>query len=304
MKKLIYIFCLFLISCSNNVEEKVSINKLDENGIEVEIVNVDSAHFTKLLDGKNDLNEKYFTKSELNKFREKNIDANQVYRYIEEAKNGDVNAINSLSYVYYLLEDSKKLKEILELGLKNNVKEAIFNLALLELGEQNYEKALSYFDKLPKDYKKKEIENLKSVIYLNIASIALKNNDYDKGVVNLINAYNLGFKELDYEIANIYRIKGDEGNLIKWLTISSNAQNINAKKDLSEIYYHSGQIEKSLKLFEELYILGEIEYARMLYFVNYRLLNNREALKWYRISRVLGIVERNLELEKLKGFYN
>ncbi|ACZ00883.1 tetratricopeptide repeat protein [Streptobacillus moniliformis] len=304
MKKLIYIFCLFLISCSNNVEEKVSINKLDENGIEVEIVNVDSAHFTKLLDGKNDLNEKYFTKSELNKFREKNIDANQVYRYIEEAKNGDVNAINSLSYVYYLLEDSKKLKEILELGLKNNVKEAIFNLALLELGEQNYEKVLSYFDKLPKDYKKKEIENLKSVIYLNIASIALKNNDYDKGVVNLINAYNLGFKELDYEIANIYRIKGDEGNLIKWLTISSNAQNINAKKDLSEIYYHSGQIEKSLKLFEELYILGEIEYARMLYFVNYRLLNNREALKWYRISRVLGIVERNLELEKLKGFYN
>lgn len=304
MKKLIYIFCLFLISCSNNVEEKVSINKLDEKGIEVEIVNVDSAHFTKLLDGKNDLNEKYFTKSELNKFREKNIDANQVYRYIEEAKNGDVNAINSLSYVYYLLEDSKKLKEILELGLKNNVKEAIFNLALLELGEQNYEKVLSYFDKLPKDYKKKEIENLKSVIYLNIASIALKNNDYDKGVVNLINAYNLGFKELDYEIANIYRIKGDEGNLIKWLTISSNAQNINAKKDLSEIYYHSGQIEKSLKLFEELYILGEIEYARMLYFVNYRLLNNREALKWYRISRVLGIVERNLELEKLKGFYN
>uniref|UniRef100_UPI000AECEBC0 hypothetical protein n=1 Tax=Streptobacillus moniliformis TaxID=34105 RepID=UPI000AECEBC0 len=75
--------CLFLISCSNNVEEKVSINKLDENGIEVEIVNVDSAHFTKLLDGKNDLNEKYFTKSELNKFREKNIDANQVYRYID-----------------------------------------------------------------------------------------------------------------------------------------------------------------------------------------------------------------------------
>ncbi|WP_066899254.1 tetratricopeptide repeat protein [Streptobacillus notomytis] len=304
MKKLIYFLCIFLISCSKNVQEKVSVDKLDENGIEVEIVSVDSAHFTKILDSKNNINNMHFTRNELNKFNDKNIDANQVYRYIKEAKNGDANAINSLSYIYYLLEDNVKLKEILELGLKNNVKEAIFNLALLELGRGNYEKALLHFNKLPKNYKKKEIESFKIAIYLNIASIALKNKDYDKGALNLINAYNLEFKELDYEIANVYRTKGDEENLIKWLIIASNNKNINAKKDLAEIYYHNDQIYKALKLFEELYMVGEIEYARMLYFVNYRLLNNKEALKWYKISRSLGIVERNLELEKLKGFYN
>ncbi|CAM3070347.1 tetratricopeptide repeat protein [Streptobacillus ratti] len=304
MKKLIYIFFIFLIACSNNVEENVTVNELDENGIEVEIVSVDSARLTKLLDNKNDSNDNYFTKKELNEFKDKNIDANQVYRYIEEAKNGDANAINSLSYVYYLIGDDAKLEEMLKLGLKNNVKEAIFNLALLELGKNNFENVLSYFDKLPKDYKKKEIENFKSVIYLNIASIALKDKNYDKGVLNLINAYNLEFKELDYEIANVYRTMGDQENLIKWLIISSNNKNINAKKDLAEVYYHSDQIDKALKIFEELYSLGEIEYARMLYFVNYRLLNNRQALKWYNISRSLGIVEMNLELEKLKGFYN
>ncbi|CAM3086837.1 hypothetical protein STFE110948_01595 [Streptobacillus felis] len=304
MKKTILLLSLLLFSCSNKSEDIINQLETDKNGIEVEIVSVDSAHLSKLLDSKNEEIAKFFSETDLKKFDEKNIDANQVLIYIEEAKNGDANAINSLSYIYFLLGDNSKLKEILELGLKNNVKEAVFNLALLEMEAKHFDKALSYFERLPKDYKPKEIENIKKNIYLNIASIALKDENYDDAVSSLIKVYEMGKKELDYEIANIYRLKGDKANLEKWLVVSSKAKNINAKKDLAEIYYHRGEIEKSLKLFEELYYLGEIEFARMLYFVNLQLLNNNEALKWYKVSRSLGIVEKNNEMEKLKGFYN
>ncbi|WP_156299626.1 tetratricopeptide repeat protein [Streptobacillus canis] len=305
MKKMIFILSLILISCSKNEPENNDVKVMDPNGIEVEIVSVDSAHLTKILDGNlDDKNNKFFSEAELKKFNEKNIDANQLLKYIDEAENGDPNAINSLSYIYYLLGENDKLKEVLELGLKYNVKEAIFNLALLEMENKNFEKAIICFEKLPSDYKKSEIENFKSGIYLNTASIALKRNDYDKGLSNLIKAYNMGIKELDYEIANIYRIKGDEDNLVKWLKISSESKNIEAKKSLAEIYYFKGDLTGALKLYHEIYQAGEVDYAQHLYFAYLKLLNNQEALKWYKISRNLGLVDKNPELEKLKGFYN
>lgn len=293
MKK-IYLLCLLSIFSCYNFQKDVDNDTNNEKNIEIII---DSKGFNV-----KEEDTSMFTTEEIEKFKKNNIDIREVKKYINLSKEGNPKAINLLSYVYHITADKVKLKEILEIGVRNNVKEAIYNLALVELDARNYNKALTYFDKLPKDYKQNEIKNLKIEIYIELATQNLNKKNYDEVIKNLIKAYNLDFKELDYEIYKLYKDKNDKDNEIKWLKLSSSRGNKDAILELAQFYYDQGDYNKSIEIYQKLYNNGEVKFAKNIFEGYLKLSDNNEIVKWYDISRDLNLIDEVIEVEKLKLF--
>lgn len=298
MKKiLVLIFMLLIFSCE---KEDVSVNYNDENEEKIEIV-VEKNNISSLI--LDDEDNSMFTEEEIKGFKEKNIDISQVKKNILLSNQGDAEAINLLSYIYYITENKVRLKEILELGNKYNVKEAIYNLALVELENRRLNKALIYLNKLPKDYKIDEVKNIKSSIYYQLGVESLSKNNDNFAIKYFKEAYNLGIKELDYEISNIYRKNNDIENLIFWLEKASSRKDRNSMLELANIYLEKGEIRKTIEIYIELYNLGEIYLAENIFELYYKILDNKETIKWYDISKQLGLISEISEIEKLKSLY-
>lgn len=196
-----------------------------------------------------------------------------------------------------------KLQGVLELGLKYNIKEAIFNLALLEMVNFNYDKSLTYLDKLPHGYKSKEVNNLKQEIYIDSAIHNLRKNQNYKAIENFKKAYNLGATDLDYEIYKLYNKLGNKKNALYWLEVSSKNGKDSILKELAAMYSSLEMTDKAISTYIKIYESGDIEVAKNLYYENFKVLNTKESLKWYKISRNLGLVDINLELENLNELY-
>lgn len=304
MRKYIYILSTFLfLSCFNQISKIEKIEDSSAEDIEVEIVKKKSSYLNNVLIFKNsDLKEK-FSEYELKEFKTNNISPTEVLKLIKKSDEGDIEAIKSLSYIYYLIQDNVKLREVLEMGSKLGDLDSIFNLILLEIEDFNYDEALNLISKLPKRYKENEINNIKIEIYLDKATQGLRKKNNDEVLVNLIKAYNLGQKELDYEIAKIYRIKKDTLNMLKWLNISANRNNVVAIKELAIIYSKMNDTKNSIKFYTILYNNGDVEYAKNIFNEYTKTLDNKNIIKWYNISKKLGLIKENSEIEKLIELY-
>ncbi len=304
MRKYIYILSTFLfLSCFNQVSKIEKVENSSAEDIEVEIVKKKSSYLNNNLILQNNNLKENFSEYELNEFKAMNISPTEVLKLIKKSKEGDVVAINTLSYVYYLIEDNVKLREVLEMGSKLGNTDSIFNLILLEIEDFNYDEALNLISKLPKGYKSKEIKNIKIEIYLDKATQGLRKKNNNEVLVNLIKAYNLGQKELDYEIAKIYKTRKDISNTLKWLNLSAKRNNIIAIKELAIMYSKMNDTQNAIKFYTILYNNGDIEYAKNIFNEYTKTLDNKNIIKWYNISKKLGLIKENSEIEKLIELY-
>lgn len=304
MRKYIYILSTFLfLSCFNQVSKIEKVENSSAEDIEVEIVKKKSSYLNNNLISQNNNLKENFSEYELNEFKARNISPTEVLKLIKKSKEGDVVAINTLSYVYYLIEDNVKLREVLEMGSKLGNTDSIFNLILLEIEDFNYDEALNLISKLPKGYKSKEIKNIKIEIYLDKATQGLRKKNNNEVLVNLIKAYNLGQKELDYEIAKIYKTRKDISNTLKWLNLSAKRNNIIAIKELAIMYSKMNDTQNAIKFYIILYNNGDIEYAKNIFNEYTKTLDNKNIIKWYNISKKLGLIKENSEIEKLIELY-
>ena len=286
MRKYIYILSTFLfLSCFNQVSKIEKVENSSAEDIEVEIVKKKSSYLNNNLILQNNNLKENFSEYELNEFKAMNISPTEVLKLIKKSKEGDVVAINTLSYVYYLIEDNVKLREVLEMGSKLGNTDSIFNLILLEIEDFNYDEALNLISKLPKGYKSKEIKNIKIEIYLDKATQGLRKKNNNEVLVNLIKAYNLGQKELDYEIAKIYKTRKDISNTLKWLNLSAKRNNIIAIKELAIMYSKMNDTQNAIKFYTILYNNGDIEYAKNIFNEYTKTLDNKNIIKWYNISK-------------------
>ncbi|MGP1494513.1 MAG: hypothetical protein ACTTIS_04050 [Streptobacillus sp.] len=304
MRKYIYILSTFLfLSCFNQVSKIEKVENSSAEDIEVEIVKKKSSYLNNNLILQNNNLKENFSEYELNEFKAMNISPTEVLKLIKKSKEGDVVAINTLSYVYYLIEDNVKLREVLEMGSKLGNTDSIFNLILLEIEDFNYDEALNLISKLPKGYKSKEIKNIEIEIYLDKATQGLRKKNNNEVLVNLIKAYNLGQKELDYEIAKIYKTRKDISNTLKWLNLSAKRNNIIAIKELAIMYSKMNDTQNAIKFYTILYNNGDIEYAKNIFNEYTKTLDNKNIIKWYNISKKLGLIKENSEIEKLIELY-
>ena len=304
MRKYIYILSTFLfLSCFNQVSKIEKVENSSAEDIEVEIVKKKSSYLNNNLILQNNNLKENFSEYELNEFKAMNISPTEVLKLIKKSKEGDVVAINTLSYVYYLIEDNVKLREVLEMGSKLGNTDSIFNLILLEIEDFNYDEALNLISKLPKGYKSKEIKNIKIEIYLDKATQGFRKKNNNEVLVNLIKAYNLGQKELDYEIAKIYKTRKDISNTLKWLNLSAKRNNIIAIKELAIMYSKMNDTQNAIKFYTVLYNNGDIEYAKNIFNEYTKTLDNKNIIKWYNISKKLGLIKENSEIEKLIELY-
>ena len=304
MRKYIYILSTFLfLSCFNQVSKIEKVENSSAEDIEVEIVKKKSSYLNNNLILQNNNLKENFSEYELNEFKAMNISPTEVLKLIKKSKEGDVVAINTLSYVYYLIEDNVKLREVLEMGSKLGNTDSIFNLILLEIEDFNYDEALNLISKLPKGYKSNEIKNIKIEIYLDKATQGLRKKNNNEVLVNLIKAYNLGQKELDYEIAKIYKTRKDISNTLKWLNLSAKRNNIIAIKELAIMYSKMNDTQNAIKFYTILYNNGDIEYAKNIFNEYTKTLDNKNIIKWYNISKKLGLIKENSEIEKLIELY-
>lgn len=304
MRKYIYILSTFLfLSCFNQVSKIEKVENSSAEDIEVEIVKKKSSYLNNNLILQNNNLKENFSEYELNEFKAMNISPTEVLKLIKKSKEGDVVAINTLSYVYYLIEDNVKLREVLKMGSKLGNTDSIFNLILLEIEDFNYDEALNLISKLPKGYKSKEIKNIKIEIYLDKATQGLRKKNNNEVLVNLIKAYNLGQKELDYEIAKIYKTRKDISNTLKWLNLSAKRNNIIAIKELAIMYSKMNDTQNAIKFYTILYNNGDIEYAKNIFNEYTKTLDNKNIIKWYNISKKLGLIKENSEIEKLIELY-
>lgn len=304
MRKYIYILSTFLfLSCFNQVSKIEKVENSSAEDIEVEIVKKKSSYLNNNLILQNNNLKENFSEYELDEFKAMNISPTEVIKLIKKSKEGDVVAINTLSYVYYLIEDNVKLREVLEMGSKLGNTDSIFNLILLEIEDFNYDEALNLISKLPKGYKSKEIKNIKIEIYLDKATQGLRKKNNNEVLVNLIKAYNLGQKELDYEIAKIYKTRKDISNTLKWLNLSAKRNNIIAIKELAIMYSKMNDTQNAIKFYTILYNNGDIEYAKNIFNEYTKTLDNKNIIKWYNISKKLGLIKENSEIEKLIELY-
>lgn len=304
MRKYIYILSTFLfLSCFNQVSKIEKVENSSAEDIEVEIVKKKSSYLNNNLILQNNNLKENFSEYELDEFKAMNISPTEVIKLIKKSKEGDVVAINTLSYVYYLIEDNVKLREVLEMGSKLGNTDSIFNLILLEIEDFNYDEALNLISKLPKGYKSKEIKNIKIEIYLDKATQGLRKKNNNEVLVNLIKAYNLGQKELDYEIAKIYKTRKDISNTLKWLNLSAKRNNIIAIKELAIMYSKMNDTQNAIKFYTILYNNGDIEYAKNIFNEYTKTLDNKNIIKWYNVSKKLGLIKENSEIEKLIELY-
>lgn len=304
MRKCIYILSTFLfLSCFNQVSKIEKVENSSAEDIEVEIVKKKSSYLNNNLILQNNNLKENFSEYELNEFKAMNISPTEVLKLIKKSKEGDVVAINTLSYVYYLIQDNVKLREVLEMGAKLGNTDSIFNLILLEIEDFNYDEALNLISKLPKGYKSKEIKNIKIEIYLDKATQGLRKKNNNEVLVNLIKAYNLGQKELDYEIAKIYKTRKDISNTLKWLNLSAKRNNIIAIKELAIMYSKMNDTQNAIKFYTILYNNGDIEYAKNIFNEYTKTLDNKNIIKWYNISKKLDLIKENSEIEKLIELY-
>lgn len=302
MKKifLILTFLLFISCNKNNNEEIKSTN--DDGDLEVEIVsNKNKTSFTKILDEKD--YEDMYSKELVEKFKKYNINIHSIVEAERLALLGDVDAINNLTYVYNLIKEDNKFKEILKLGDSFNIEDSTFNLAILEFQNKNYYEALRYIEKLSKDYKKSEVKNLKSSIYREKAFIYFVDKKYDETLKFLLNVYQLGDKEVAYDISNIYHLMQDEKNYIKWLEIAANGNNIYAIKKIAGIYAKNNQNDKAIIEYKKIYEKGDFLVAKNIYESYLKLGDIKEIIKWYKISRNLQIIRVDKEIEKIIKIY-
>ena len=69
------------------------------------------------------------------------------------------------------------------------------------------------------------------------------------------------------------------------------------------MYSKINDTQNAIKFYTILYNNGDIEYAKNIFNEYTKTLDNKNIIKWYNISKKLGLIKENLEIEKLIELY-
>lgn len=253
-----------------------------------------------------DENLKIFSEYEKNLLLKDKIDLEKLGYVIHLSKNGDEEAILALAQIYSKHSFKNKYVEILQLGKKFMIKEAIYNLSVYYLKNKNLQNAKETSDLLPDSI---EYRNLKAGVSHNLGIDEIRKANYENAIRYLKESYNYGNKSADIQIAYAYSKLDDKDNTTIWLSRAYRRGEKSVSYDLAVIYFNNENYTKALPLLEEQYAKhSELALANGISYNN--LGNLKKAEYWFNIAKENGNEEAQKMLNELKknkkpeGSYN
>lgn len=309
IKKILFVtyFLSFLLSCMHKEKHIPTLEDNKKNTIAIEIISTDKDVFDSLEKEEENDKKNYdividkFGEETFNKLIELNIDPLKVYELDEKARKGNEEAILTLSDIFYKLNDNVRVEKYLKYGIDKNIEEAIYNMGILKIQNREIDEGITLFKKLSE--KKYGIKN--KLLYFAYTEYTegnnyLKENNKKKAIEYYINAYKLGFLDLDIEIANLY---SDNINKIKWLKKAEKRNVDRAILELALLYNKIGEEKKSRDKFKKLFDLGHKEFALPIAVSYHKEDNYKEAIKWYKISADNGDRESMITLREFQKYF-
>lgn len=303
MKKILFLLLLFsFVACQNKEEKQLpNDNNETENVVPIEILKNNLEQNNTSFQASFEENyEKYtqiFTDLEKQKLINDGIKLEKLGYVIYLSQNGDKEAILTLAQTYGKYDFTDKYVNVLELGKKYKIEEAVYGLSIFYLSQKNLNKALENANLLPnkKDYKK-----IKAHINQNLGVAELQNKRFEKAVTYLKKAYEYGEVKTDLQIAFAYVNLNKNENATIWLEKGYKRGEKAVGYDLAAIYFNAGEYEKALPLLLEQYELGhkELEFAIG---ISYNGKGDKEnSVKWLEIAKNNGDKQAKAVLEEIK----
>lgn len=253
-----------------------------------------------------DDNLKIFSEYERNLLLKDEIDLEKLGYVIHLSKNGDEEAILALAQIYSKHSFKDKYLEILQLGKKVMIKEAIYNLSVYYLKNKDLQNAKENADLLPDSG---EYKNLKAGVSQNLGIEEIRKANYEKAIKYLKESYNYGNKRVDIQIAYAYSKLDDQDHMTTWLSRAYRRGEKTVAYDLAVIYFNNENYAKALPLLEEQY--SKHNELALAIGISYNNLGDlKKAEYWFNIAKENGNDEAQRMLNELKknkkpeGSYN
>lgn len=314
MKKIFSSLILILIISCNKQDSGNIMPKEPTDGVivPIEIINnvqesenINSTIKTTFEENYDD-NLKIFSEYERNLLLKDEIDLEKLGYVIHLSKNGDEEAILALAQIYSKHSFKDKYLEILQLGKKFMIKEAIYNLSVYYLKNKDLQNAKENADLLPDSG---EYKNLKAGVSHNLGIEEIRKANYEKAIKYLKESYNYGNKRVDIQIAYAYSKLDDQDHTTTWLSRAYRRGEKTVAYDLAVIYFNNENYAKALPLLEEQY--SKHNELALAIGISYNNLGDlKKAEYWFNIAKENGNEEAQRMLNELKknkkpeGSYN
>lgn len=314
MKKIFSSLILILIISCNKQDSGNIMPKEPTDGVivPIEIINnvqesenINSTIKTTFEENYDD-NLKIFSEYERNLLLKDEIDLEKLGYVIHLSKNGDEEAILALAQIYSKHSFKDKYLEILQLGKKFMIKEAIYNLSVYYLKNKDLQNAKENADLLPDSG---EYKNLKAGVSQNLGIEEIRKANYEKAIKYLKESYNYGNKRVDIQIAYAYSKLDDQDHTTTWLSRAYRRGEKTVAYDLAVIYFNNENYAKALPLLEEQY--SKHNELALAIGISYNNLGDlKKAEYWFNIAKENGNDEAQRMLNELKknkkpeGSYN
>ena len=314
MKKIFSSLILILIISCNKQDSGNIMPKEPTDGVivPIEIINnvqesenINSTIKTTFEENYDD-NLKIFSEYERNLLLKDEIDLEKLGYVIHLSKNGDEEAILALAQIYSKHSFKDKYLEILQLGKKFMIKEAIYNLSVYYLKNKDLQNAKENADLLPDSG---EYKNLKAGVSQNLGIEEIRKANYEKAIKYLKESYNYGNKRVDIQIAYAYSKLDDQDHTTTWLSRAYRRGEKTVAYDLAVIYFNNENYAKALPLLEEQY--SKHNELALAIGISYNNLGDlKKAEHWFNIAKENGNEEAQRMLNELKknkkteGSYN
>ncbi len=314
MKKIFSSLILILIISCNKQDSGNIMPKEPTDGVivPIEIINnvqesenINSTIKTTFEENYDD-NLKIFSEYERNLLLKDEIDLEKLGYVIHLSKNGDEEAILALAQIYSKHSFKDKYLEILQLGKKFMIKEAIYNLSVYYLKNKDLQNAKENADLLPDSG---EYKNLKAGVSQNLGIEEIRKANYEKAIKYLKESYNYGNKRVDIQIAYAYSKLDDQDHTTTWLSRAYRRGEKTVAYDLAVIYFNNENYAKALPLLEEQY--SKHNELALAIGISYNNLGDlKKAEYWFNIAKENGNEEAQRMLNELKknkkpeGSYN
>ena len=314
MKKIFSSLILILIISCNKEDSGNIMPKEPTDGVivPIEIINnvqesenINSTIKTTFEENYDD-NLKIFSEYERNLLLKDEIDLEKLGYVIHLSKNGDEEAILALAQIYSKHSFKDKYLEILQLGKKFMIKEAIYNLSVYYLKNKDLQNAKENADLLPDSG---EYKNLKAGVSQNLGIEEIRKANYEKAIKYLKESYNYGNKRVDIQIAYAYSKLDDQDHTTTWLSRAYRRGEKTVAYDLAVIYFNNENYAKALPLLEEQY--SKHNELALAIGISYNNLGDlKKAEYWFNIAKENGNEEAQRMLNELKknkkpeGSYN
>ncbi len=314
MKKIFSSLILILIISCNKQDSGNIMPKEPTDGVIVPIEIINNVQESENINStiKTTFEENYddnlniFSEYERNLLLKDEIDLEKLGYVIHLSKNGDEEAILALAQIYSKHSFKDKYLEILQLGKKFMIKEAIYNLSVYYLKNKDLQNAKENADLLPDSG---EYKNLKAGVSQNLGIEEIRKANYEKAIKYLKESYNYGNKRVDIQIAYAYSKLDDQDHTTTWLSRAYRRGEKTVAYDLAVIYFNNENYAKALPLLEEQY--SKHNELALAIGISYNNLGDlKKAEYWFNIAKENGNEEAQRMLNELKknkkpeGSYN